>query len=724
MDPAYWTRHLLGTVRFAEGVSELLNEPGRILLEVGPGQTLSTFVRQRPEDAEAPAAVIASLRYAYDRKPDAQFLLEALGRLWAAGAAPDWKAFRGNERRRRVRLPTYPWERQRYWIEAPSAGAATPALSRGRRTDPAEWTYLPAWKRTPPPPASTEPRRVLVLSAGAFGEQVAETLGHKGHEVILARAGDHFASDGHLRTLRSSERGDHRALMDSLDVDGFRPDVVVDLRPVDVLAKPAFASLLLLADALGGDDATRLVVVTADAQEVVGDEQVDPRQAALLGLCAVLPREYPSLACRAVDVVRPAADHRADALAALLADDVVGAWDEPVTAYRGRHRWVRTFERYSPPPAAALREGGAYLLVGDAAGRNAHFATVIAATPDVRIAIVTPAVHPALATQLEAAGAQVRMIQADLTDAHALTVAVAAAAAWTGPIHGVIYSPELGDAVGLALVSEAQPAEWAEQVAAVGDRLAALDGAVTAAACPAREPDARGISGPPPSREWTPDFCLVESSLAGVLGVVGRARHAAANALTDAFSARRRRQAGRGWTSVAWDKWMADGEMEGEGDGIHASQIAAAFERVLALAVVGEPVVLVSTSDLDARVHATSAPPAPASADGGTRYARPLPEHDYAAPTSEVEEQLAEMWQALLGIERVGIHDDFFGLGGHSLLATQIVSRVRVLFRVDLRLAAIFEAPTVARLAELIEDAIIAELESLSDEEVAALVAR
>jgi acyl transferase domain-containing protein/acyl carrier protein len=721
MDPGYWTRHLLGTVRFAEGVAELLKEPGRVLLEVGPGQTLSTFVRQRPADASPAAATVPSLRYAYDRRPDAQFLLEALGRLWTAGVTPDWKAFRAGERRRRVRLPTYPWERQRYWIEAPSASAAPAAAPRARRADPAEWTYVPAWTRTPAAPRSTAPRRVLVLSAGTFGEGVAAALGQAGHEVILARAGDHFASDGHLRTLRPLDRGDHRALVDSLAADDLRPDVVVDVRPADTTGKPALGSLLLLADALAGTGAAKLVVVTAAAQEVVGSEGVNPRMAALLGVCAVLPREYPSLACRAVDVLRPAAESlEAHALAARLAADVVGAREEAVTAYRGPHRWVRTFQRFPAPLAPALREGGAYLLVGDAAGRNARFAEVIAATPGVRIALVAPAADPRLVTRLEALGAAVRTIEADDADRRALADAVVEAAAWLGPVHGVIYSPNLGGAAGLALVSEAQPVEWAEQVAQVGERLDALDGAITYAASPSEDPPVLRDQGPAPA--WVPDFRLVESSLAGVLGVVGRVRHAAANALTDAFVVRRRREGGGGgWTSVAWDRWMADGETD-DGDGIREPEVAAALERVLALA--GEPVVLVSTSELDDRVRAAAAPPAAPSAEGGARYARPLPDDDYAAPTNEVEQKLAEMWQELLGIERVGIHDNFFGLGGHSLLATQIVSRVRVLFRVDLRLAAIFEAPTVARLAELIEDAIIAELEALSDDEVAAMVAR
>ena len=704
-DPGYWTRHLLGTVRFAEGISELLKVPGRVLVEVGPGQTLSTFARQRPADADAPAAVVPSLRYAYDRKPDPQFLLEALGRLWAAGVMPDWKAFRGGERRRRVRLPTYPWERQRYWIEAPSAPGSTSPVRRGRRHDPAEWTYVPAWTRTPAPLVSRggEARRLVVLTAGPFGEGVAAALEKMGHEVVLARAGGRFSADGHLRTLRPHAREDHRALADSLAAEGFRPDVVVDARQADADPQAAFGSLLLLADALGSGEA-KLVVLTAGAAEVTGDEAIDPRAAAILGACAALPREYPSLACRAVDVVRPASGGReSSSLHALIATEVLSDADDRVTAYRGRHRWIRSFSPVRAPETAPPRADGAWLLIGDATGRNARLAAILAAAPGARVALAATSVPTGLVRALESAGAETLAIEADPADAAALARAVAETEARFGRIDGVVYAPELGEAGGLALVSEADPAAWAAQVADVERGLLALD-----AALDGREPD----------------FCLVESSLAGVVGVVGRVRHAAANALTDAFAARRAREGGPRWTSVAWDRWMEDGEESADGTGIRDAEVPAALERVLTVAVAGEPVVLVSTVDLDERVRASAAPPPAAPAAGGTLYARPEQAGSYEAPTSAVEEQLAELWQELLGIERVGIHDDFFGLGGHSLLATQIVARVRSLFRIDLRLGAIFEAPTVARMAELIEEAVIAELESLSDEEVAALVGR
>ncbi len=89
----------------------------------------------------------------------------------------------------------------------------------------------------------------------------------------------------------------------------------------------------------------------------------------------------------------------------------------------------------------------------------------------------------------------------------------------------------------------------------------------------------------------------------------------------------------------------------------------------------------------------------------------------FVAPTSEVEQKMAELWQELLRVERVGIHDNFFRLGGQSLQGIQLVSRLRQIFAVDLPLVALFEAPTVAGLAGMIEDLLISQIEELGDEE-------
>jgi acyl transferase domain-containing protein len=112
-DPAYWARHLRQPVRFAAALGML--QSGQVLLEVGPGRTLSTFAAQPGALRHAPTAV-TSLRHPDEREPDLAVLLGALGKLWLAGVDVDWAAVHGGERRLRVPLPTYPFERKRYWV--------------------------------------------------------------------------------------------------------------------------------------------------------------------------------------------------------------------------------------------------------------------------------------------------------------------------------------------------------------------------------------------------------------------------------------------------------------------------------------------------------------------------------------------------------------------------------------------------------------------------------
>ncbi|MEH2262944.1 beta-ketoacyl synthase N-terminal-like domain-containing protein [Nostoc sp.] len=116
-DPTYWTRHLCETVRFADGVQQLWKKQNPILLEVGSGQTLSSLALQCLDNDSSNRVVLPSLRHSYERQSDLAFLLKTLGQLWLSGVQIDWSGFYAAERRHRLPLPTYPFERQRYWIE-------------------------------------------------------------------------------------------------------------------------------------------------------------------------------------------------------------------------------------------------------------------------------------------------------------------------------------------------------------------------------------------------------------------------------------------------------------------------------------------------------------------------------------------------------------------------------------------------------------------------------
>ena len=116
--PSYWGQHLRQAVRFSAGISHLLEEFSGVFLEVGPGRTLSTLTTQHLQ-SQAQQQVLSSLHHAKETQSDVRFLLQTLGRLWLAGVEIDWSGFYAHEQRHRLPLPTYPFERQRYWIEPP-----------------------------------------------------------------------------------------------------------------------------------------------------------------------------------------------------------------------------------------------------------------------------------------------------------------------------------------------------------------------------------------------------------------------------------------------------------------------------------------------------------------------------------------------------------------------------------------------------------------------------
>ena len=96
-------------------------------------------------------------------------------------------------------------------------------------------------------------------------------------------------------------------------------------------------------------------------------------------------------------------------------------------------------------------------------------------------------------------------------------------------------------------------------------------------------------------------------------------------------------------------------------------------------------------------------------------------ETSFVSPRTELEKTIAKIWQELLRVDKVGLHDNFFDLGGHSLLMTQVISRVREAFQVELPVRRFFESPTIAALARLIEDMLVEEIQQMSDDEARSL---
>jgi acyl transferase domain-containing protein/acyl carrier protein len=735
--PRYWAQHLRGAVRFADGLHALFSDPKRVLLEVGPGQVLGRLAKRHPGHTPT-RAVLASMPPPQDGAAAGSppLAYETLGRLWQAGARVDWKGFHGAERRQRVPLPTYPFERQRFWVEPSSSSsepAAPEATTAPQQQAPVEqWFYAPSWKRAPLPPCTPVPRRVWLVLENEVPAPEALLAPEPGEERVLVRVrpGTGFSRTGEREfTADPASHSDFSALMASLREAGLLPDAVLHLwslhRAVPTslaqVQPTGYSSLMGLARALVEHAPGRpcaVWVVSNHLHEVTGDEALAPGKATLLGPCRVVPQEHPHLAFRSVDVVLSAPELPEATVKALRAE-LRAVHPEPVVALRGPHRWVQSVEPLPLPPASAsvAREGGAYLLTHGLGGMGAMHAQGLArSAKGVKLACVEApglparesweaylASHPETdavaqrlrrARALEALGAEVAVFEADLSSPESLSAAVDAAVARFGALHGVVHAAWLPPDQVARLVSETGNAESASHFGPRAWGLAALD----------------SVLGDRPL-----DFRAVCSSVSALLGGVATAAHTAASLFQDAFVQARTRE-GRRWLSLGWD--VVRVEDYGAHPGARGAELdrlallpeqgAEAFTRALAHAA--GPCVAVSTHDLAARLSRASAPrEATAAPEAETSPDRPLHPRPaslrsaYVAPSNELERTLVELWQQSLGVSPIGIQDNFFELGGDSLIAVQLSDRLKRRLKVDVPASSLYEGVTVQALAALLK---------------------
>jgi acyl transferase domain-containing protein/acyl carrier protein len=746
----YWVEHLCGPVRFGEGVEELLSGSEKVMVEVGPGQSLSSFVKLHPEcKAEQAALVMSSLRSEAEVEADERGLMRLIGKLWMAGAGIDWRGFYEGERRRRVPLPTYPFERQRYWIEPRKAAGELPAMpvvSAEPKAAIADALYLPVWKDVtenigPSKDASTEFQTswLVLLDEEGLGERLVARLRQANQSVTAVARGTAFNRDGADRyTINAGLSADYRALIKSLPS---APDKIIHLWNLEMndgagsaleglesSQERSFHSLLWLAQALGDRHLSRtveLVVVSSQLHAVTGDERIYPAKATLLGPCRVIPYEYPQLTCRNVDLwPLPSNGEENERMAERLFTELNRSSAEPAVAYRGARRWVESFEPAQLPlPALGQvkwREGGVYLVTGGLGGIGLALAEYLARNWKAKLVLVgrsrlpERAEWPALLAseeepsdlgrklskllELEAAGIEALALSADVANLEQMEGVIRQARERFGAIHGVIHAAGV---MGMGLM-QLKSADQANDVLS---------------------PKVRGtlvleqvLSGE------SVELMVLCSSVAAVMGGgPGQVDYCGANAFLDAY-AERGRLNGPATVSINWGEWLWDAWQAGlEGFsqeireyfkanrrryGISFEEGQEALERIVSS---GHRRVIVSTREFNRVVEESRVYTAgrmleqlQESQQQQTIHPRPVLGSDYVEPRNEMERKITEIWQKLLGIEQVGVEDNFFELGGHSLLATQLFAKLRADFQVEISVRNLFEMATVARQAELV----------------------
>nr|MDZ8169265.1 SDR family NAD(P)-dependent oxidoreductase [Nostoc sp. CmiSLP01]MDZ8283300.1 SDR family NAD(P)-dependent oxidoreductase [Nostoc sp. ChiSLP01] len=580
-DPNYWAKHLRSCVRFLEGISTLLQEPNRILLEVGPGHTLSTFAKKHSE----PIA-LSSLRHPQEKHPDVAFLMNTLGKLWLSGVNVDWSGFYAHERRHRLPLPTYPFERQRYWIHDQKPAVVKTSLQTpiasvtGKKSDIADWFYVPSWKRSPLPEKPKSEKSVLACTLVftdecGLGEELVNRLKLQGRDAIALSVGSELRklSDRHY-SLNPQQPDDYDALLKELLAENKFPNTIVHLwnvTPVNNTESAVdtedlgFYSLLFLAQALGKhhfSEQLEIAVISNNMQEVTGDEILYPEKATILGPVKVIPKEYLNISCRSIDITTPSNQSwQQEKLIDQLLNELQTQSSDSVIAYRGNHRWVQQFEPVSLEPASTkipkLQEKGVYLVTGGLGGIGLVLAEHLAKTVKAKLLLTGRSSFPAKdewsewlnahgeqdsmsrkiqkLQELEQLGAEILVVSADVTDREQMLGAIAKAQEHFGKFNGVIHAAGIpgGGIIQLKTV------EMTANVLAPKVKGTLVINSIF--------------------QDTLLDFFVLCSSMTAIQGELGQVDYASANAFLDAFAHYKSNRDGIFTTSINWSAWQEVG---------------------------------------------------------------------------------------------------------------------------------------------------------------------
>jgi len=677
-NPDYWARNLRQTVRFAEGVRQLLKDPAQILLEVGPGRTLSTLAKRclrekhppgppqdekkhlpgPPQGGIAEQVMLNSLRHPQDNRSDVAFLLTTLGNLWLEGVQVDWSGFHTHKKHHRLPLPTYPFERQRYWIETRSGKTENQdrvssfEFQVSKKPDIADWFYIPSWKRSACIKARSESecRSWLVfLDECGLGYQLVERLKQDNQDVITVKVNPEFTKlKDREYALNPGQPDDYNALLNDLRALDKIPNRIIHLWSVTNNGHPeseterfdnaqdnGFYSLLFLAQVLGRENSTneiQLTVISNNMQEVTGEDLLYPEKTTVLGPVKVVPQEYPNIRCRSIDVVLPESGSRQEKklVESLIIDLMVRSYgEEPlkrllrtsdlIIAYRGDHRWVQTFEpvQLEQPIEASLhlREGGVYLITGGLGGIGLVLAEYLAKTVHAKLILTGRSAFPA------------RNEWKQWLDTHDEHDSISRKILKVGKLE------ELGAEVVVVSVDVTDQEQMQTAITRSLEQFGQINGVIHAAGLPGggmiqqKTPEiVESILAPKVRgtlildalfKNVQLDFFVLCSSLTSILGEFGQVDYCSANAFLDAFAHYSTSKHSTFTVCINWDTWQEVGmaantmvplelrewRAKSLQQGILPKEGVDAFSRILRSTF---PQVLVSTQDFLIRFEQNS----------------------------------------------------------------------------------------------------------------------
>ena len=707
-DTNYWIKHLLQPVLFYDGILSLLELEGNIFIEIGPGTSLSTFVLNSVNPASCyTISTITKTNEINGKSNKGKIIHEILSRLWACGRDIEWEKIYDQRNCRLVPLPTYPFKKEKHWVEPDSSFKEK---LRG--------FLIPTWQSeivcADIESKVAENNSWLIFEDKyGLGKKLADVLENRNQTVISVKAGNNFMQiSEHQYMLNHISREDFVKLSRALSAVNIKPDNVLYLSAIDdknvsslnhtCLEKGVteFFTLIYIAQTLFNQtDNVNLTVVANNTKSVSQNEVINPLKSTLLGLLLVIPQEYPRVKARVIDIQIDEMFNNKASLIDTIFKEAIKNISEPVLAIRKNSVWVEAYKAAScvevEKKQIVLRDGGLYIISGGLGNMGLVLASSIAKQVTAKIVLLNRSSFPAKenwikliynncsidatllekikkVVAIEKLGSEIIVLKTDVSNYEVLERSLKAIKNVYGNIHGIIHAAGL---VGM------------KSKIAIKD----LD---SVSVCDQFKPKILGaINLSNLTSDDNLDFFIACSSISSILGGVGYAAYASTNSFLDALA---HQFCKKQYYSICWDAWDFSKDFPNSTNHISPESGEKIFQDALGYSGVAR--LIYANSDLHSRLKRYINPAIPFfpgkfndiadKKDGGK---------------SNVESIIIAGFKSCLGVEYASVDDDFYALGGNSLLSIRLLAMISDYTGVKLNQNDLQSHGTVSKLKNLVD---------------------
>jgi len=707
-EPCYWSSQIRMTVRFADAIQTLLKKPNTIFIEIGPGNTLSSFVKpqiiRRPE-----FKVVQTLPHPKKNHSSLQSVITALGQLWITGIEIDWDIFYQNECRYRVSLPTYPFERERFWVNPDITKDTCDNLTSNMDN----WIYTPYWEKITTldnnhVAIDTLDYWMVLLDKEDTGQVFVKKLKQFGCHVLTISIGETFVQEKNHFILNPNSVSDFTLLIEFLSLNKF-PNHIVNFIGVTSNTKSileqekinpdifsVFYSLIFLAQAIANAGIMKqiqLTMITNHQHSINNKEALQPEKSIIAGTCKVISQEIQNIQCKNIDICLPVNSD-------LILKNILNK-EHNMIAVRKNQCWSKGYRpALLNSQKSPLKQQGVYLITGGLSGIGLELALSLATKQQAKLILVArsefpkPSLwqrwleqhdeHHSISVKIRkllkanASANNYLICKADVTNINDMKNVIRKAESCFSQINGVIHSAGISTGV---FVQKQTNANITKTFA----------------------PKIQGT--------WVLhqlfknknlDLMVLFSSISTILGGLGFSDYCAANNFLDTYASYGMNNQKTKILTIGWDGWdevgmgveSAKKQNQLNNTGLSTVDGINTFYRILQSE---HHHLLVSTKNLSERMAKGIFIDENKNTENKLTTKIPIQSID------KIKLQLTDIWKFYLGIDHIEQNDDFFEIGGDSLLAVQLLTKINHELSLTLSPHILIGSPTINKLADFIK---------------------